>query len=364
MLLASSFTMAYSFDHILYFQSPSLGNFPIFPQAGCSNDDINNCKFASAERAIPRINGTVHASPGYFDITLSSNIRAEMTVTNHTALYRFTFPSTPIEANATLSPLILADLIDLPLSRSNGSMSVDPGSGRLSGQGVFEPSFGIGNYKLYFCADFSGAAVRDTGIFINNRAGTNPKNISVVPDGVNVSPEILPAGAWVRFNAPSNNQILARVGVSFISESQACSNAEKEIPGYDFDGVHNAAQAAWAQKLGAISVVPGGVSADFQTIFWSGVYRASISPQDYTGENPLWSSSEPYYDSFYCIWDSFRSIHSLITLVDPLSQSLMVRSLIDIYRHEGKLPDCRMSLCKGKKARPLHSMHPSEFAKM
>ena len=25
----------------------------------------------------------------------------------------------------------------------------------------------------------------------------------------------------------------------------------------------------------------------------------------------------------------------------------MVRSLIDIYRHEGKLPDCRMSLCKG-----------------
>lgn len=25
----------------------------------------------------------------------------------------------------------------------------------------------------------------------------------------------------------------------------------------------------------------------------------------------------------------------------------MIRSLIDIYRFEGKLPDCRMSLCKG-----------------
>lgn len=33
--------------------------------------------------------------------------------------------------------------------------------------------------------------------------------------------------------------------------------------------------------------------------------------------------------------------------MDPLSQSLMIRSLIDIYRHEGWLPDCRMSLCKG-----------------
>ncbi len=25
----------------------------------------------------------------------------------------------------------------------------------------------------------------------------------------------------------------------------------------------------------------------------------------------------------------------------------MVRALVDIYRHEGKLPDCRMSFCKG-----------------
>lgn len=68
---------------------------------------------------------------------------------------------------------------------------------------------------------------------------------------------------------------------------------------------------------------------------------------DYTGENPLWESTEPYYDSYYCIWDSFRSIHSLITIVDPVSQIRMMRSLVDIYRHEGWLPDCRMSLCKG-----------------
>lgn len=33
--------------------------------------------------------------------------------------------------------------------------------------------------------------------------------------------------------------------------------------------------------------------------------------------------------------------------MDQESQSRMVRSLVDIYRHEGFLPDCRMSLCKG-----------------
>ncbi|KAK5711741.1 hypothetical protein LTR15_012336 [Elasticomyces elasticus] len=330
--------------------SPSLGNFPLFPQAGCPDDLLNNCVFAKDTRAIPRINGTVDAQPGYFAVSLASRIHAEMTTTNHTALYRFTFPKTPVEANATLSPLILADLSDLPNSRINGSIFVDDTTGRISGSGTFSPSFGIGSYTAYFCADFAGGAVRDTGVFMNDRAGSEPKNLSVVQDGINNSPEILPAGAWTRFHAPgnSNNQILARVGVSFISVGQACSNAETEIPDFDFDAVHTAAQQAWTNSLGVIDVTPGqGVNSSLQTVFWSGVYRSALSPQDYTGENPLWNSTEPYYDSYYCIWDSFRSIHSLITIVDPVSQVRMMRSLVDIYRHEGWLPDCRMSLCKG-----------------
>lgn len=333
--------------------SPSLGNFPLFAQTGCPDDDINNCRYTQIDRATPRINGTVKASPGYFAVTLggngtSNNITAEMTVSNRTALYRFTFPSAPATANTTLSPLILADLIDLPLTRSNGTVTVDGSTGRMMGSGTFDPSFGVGDYRAYFCADYQGAPVRDSGVFINNRAGTEPKNLTVYPDGVNNSPEILPAGAWVRFEAPTNaNQILARVGVSFISADQACSNAEREIPDFDFENTHQTARSAWQDALGVISIVPGGASRELQTVFWSGVYRNFISPQDYTGENPLWESDEPYYDSYYCIWDSFRSIHSLISLLDPHSQTLMMRSLIDIYRHEGWLPDCRMSLCKG-----------------
>jgi hypothetical protein len=31
-----------------------------------------------------------------------------------------------------------------------------------------------------------------------------------------------------------------------------------------------------------------------------------INPQDYTGENPLWKSKEPYFDSFY--WYAHRSL--------------------------------------------------------
>ncbi|KAL6706311.1 hypothetical protein ACN47E_005601 [Coniothyrium glycines] len=328
--------------------SPSLGNFPIFAQSGCPNDDINACSYTMQERATPRINGTIHAKPGYFDITLENNIRTEMTVTNHTALYRITFPEAPVTPNTTYSPHILVELTDLPQTRSESNITVNAESGRITGSGRFSPSFGIGTYQSFFCLDFSGAKIRRTGVWTNNKAAEQPKSLNIVPGDVRQTPSDRPAGGWVQLERPdTKNEILARVGMSFISEAQACTNAEREISSYDFDGTAVAAENAWRSKLDVISIESGGVSEVFLRAFWSGVYRSMISPQDYTGENPLWQSNEPYYDSFYCIWDSFRSIHPLITLLDPNSQTLMVRSLLDIYVHQGWLPDCRMSFCKG-----------------
>ncbi|KUL89372.1 hypothetical protein ZTR_04466 [Talaromyces verruculosus] len=318
----------------------SLGNFPIFPNPGCPDDDLNQCVYRYQDRSVGFSNATLIAQAGYFSIDLESGIKGEITVTNHTALYRFTFPS-----DTTTAPMIFADLIDLPQSRSNSTAFVDDKTGRITGSGTFNPSFGIGSYNLYFCADFSGADIFDTGVFVNDRAGNEPKTVQTFSDGVN-DDESYSAGAFTRFKAGTTS-VIARVGASFISVDQACSNGEKEIPDFDFDGTKQAAQNVWKGKLNVISIDATGVSTDLQTVFWSGAYRALLSPQDYTGENPLWKSTEPYYDSYYCIWDSYRAIHQLITLVDPLSQSRMIRSLIDIYRHEGYLPDCRMSLCKG-----------------
>lgn len=129
---------------------------------------------------------------------------------------------------------------------------------------------------------------------MNNRAGSQPKNLSVYPDGINDPP--LPAGAWVQFHKPeADGQILVRVGVSFISGEQACANQleTNEITRFDFDGVRSAAEQAWREKLSVVQVNNTGINETFQRTFWSGFYRAMISPQDYTNENPLWKSDEP-----------------------------------------------------------------------
>lgn len=321
--------------------NPSLGNFPIFPQL-CADDIIDNCNFPKAARATQYVNDSVIARPGYFSVELVNGIKAEMTTTQHASLYHFTFPEQ--SGNGTdLSPLIQLDLTDLWLSRQNASVSVDADSGQLRGNGTFLPSFGAGYYSLYFCADFAGAMVKDNGVWVNNRAGTEPKQLRV-NRGFNLW--YTEGGGFVRFNRPSNGTISVRTGNSFISEDQACQHAATEIPTWDFSGIRSAAEDAWREKLSPISVDATGVSKDMQTSFWSAIYRTMMSPQNYTGENPHWKSPE-YWDSFYCIWDQFRSQLPLLTIIDPSSLSSMLRSLLYTYQNEGWLPDCRMSLCKG-----------------
>ena len=320
----------------------SLGNFPIFAHAGCPDDIVANCNFTKERRAVDQINGSATARAGYFSIELATKIKAEMAVANHTALYRFTFPESPIEKNAPLSPVISVELSDLSGTASGSKITVNHTTGRMSGTGTFVPSFGTGNYNLHFCADFSGATIRDAGVW------SPDERVDVYLENGTIPNTFYPRGGFIRFDAPKGKrQILARVGVSFVSTEQACASAEREVPKFDFEKLVTVAEDAWTEKLGVVKIDDSETDPALSTIFWSGLYRAFISPQDYTGENYNWKSDEPYYDSFYCLWDSFRAQHPLLMLMDPYSQSLMVRALIDIWRFKGFLPDCRMSLCSG-----------------
>ena len=276
--------------------SPSLGNFALFPYTSCTNGDVNNCAFPKRTRVKfgsfdPK---AVSAQPGTFNVTLNSGISAAMTVTQHASLFKFTFP----QSDSSAQPLILQDLTDLSDSRQdNASIAIDAKSGRITGSARFLPSFGTGNYVLHFCTDFSGAEILDNGIFVNTRADATVKSLPAISRSINGYP--LPGGAWIRFKSAAE-PILVRTATSFISVEKACSHIETEIPDFNFDNISQDATTAWQQKLEPIQVsTGGGVDKSLVTNFYSGIYRTMINPQNYTGENPLWTSAEPYFDSFY-----------------------------------------------------------------
>jgi putative alpha-1,2-mannosidase len=72
-------------------------------------------------------------------------------------------------------------------------------------------------------------------------------------------------------NSNKPTSILARVGVSFISPEQACSNAESEIPDFDFAGTQASARAQWNELLSRVQVSTEGVYKEIVELFYSSV---------------------------------------------------------------------------------------------
>ena len=143
------------------------------------------------------------------------------------------------------------------------------------------------------------------------------------------------------FDTRQNRVIEMRIGVSFISVEKA----QRNLGGITFDQARAQAQKLWADALATIEVEGG--TDEQRRIFESGLYRAQVMPHDLSGENVWWRSNEPHYEDFYTIWDTFRTLHPLLTLIQPQRQRDMVRSLLDTYAHTGWLPDARIAGATG-----------------
>ncbi|KAK7690246.1 hypothetical protein QCA50_006901 [Cerrena zonata] len=278
------------------------------------------------------------AEPGYFTTNLSTGIKVELTATRRVALHKYTFPT------GTQNPRILVDLIDDgQQSGQNPTMQINPDTGRIQGGASFAASFGVGGYNAFICIDFAGDGFRlgkpkEFGGWVDDSPVKNVTNANQLQFFFGQQ-----VGGMLTFTPKpvGTTSILARVGVSLISTAQACATAEEEIPQFDFNHVRSAARAEWNELLGRIQVKTDNVDPEITSLFYSSVYRTHISPADYTGENPRWTSSEPYYDSLYCNWDTYRTLYSFMALHDPVRYAQIVRGMIDIQKNEGWLPECR-----------------------
>ena len=140
---------------------------------------------------------------------------------------------------------------------------------------------------------------------------------------------------------PVNRQVLIFPIALLISRKLSTGKARmnlSEMNSWNFDEVRAACVSRWNEILNKIEVKG---SDEQKKIFYTALYHSYLQPVDKTGENSKWISDEPYYDDYYCIWDTFRATHPLFTLLTPSKQVDMLRSLLDIYRYEGYAPDAR-----------------------
>lgn len=151
-------------------------------------------------------------------------------------------------------------------------------------------------------------------------------------------------GAWFTFYAAEGEQIEVRMGVSFVSIENARLNLDMETDGRSFDELRLAAREEWNDNLSRI-LVEGGTEEQ-RSVFYTALYHTLLHPnilQDVNGEYPAMESgiamtTESNRYTVFSLWDTYRNLHQLMTLVWPEKQEDMVRTMLDMYRESGWLP--------------------------
>ena len=138
------------------------------------------------------------------------------------------------------------------------------------------------------------------------------------------------------------------MGVSWVSVDKACQYANDEIRSWDLNDTVAAAKQEWSTTVLSKLTTTDLSNATRLQMMYSSLYRMHLLPSDRTGENPFWISNEPYYDDYYTLWDTFRCLNSFYLLTQPSRAAGMIRSLIDIWRHERFMPDGRSSNYNGR----------------
>ncbi|KAB6342949.1 GH92 family glycosyl hydrolase, partial [Bacteroides xylanisolvens] len=263
------------------------------------------------------------AEPGYYSVFLDTyQVKAEISSTKRGAIHRYTFPE-----NAESGFII--DL-DYSLQRqTNSEMEIE----------VISDTEICGHKKTTYWAFDQ---------YINFYAKfSKPFSYTLVTDSITMdNGKRLPVcKALLHFNTSKDEQVLVKVGVSAVDIAGARKNVESEIPGWDFEKVRKDARTAWNEYLSKIDITTS--DKEDKAIFYTALYHTGISPNLFTDADGRYLGMDlevhqgdtlnPIYTVF-SLWDTFRALHPLMTIIDPDLNNHFINSLIKKHQEGGIYP--------------------------
>jgi predicted alpha-1,2-mannosidase len=286
--------------------------------------ETGKIRFTGEERASWFSHKAEIVRPYYYSVYLADyDVTAEVTPTERSALFRFTFP-------ANDSSYIILDAFD------KGSMvKIIPSERKVIGYcrnnhgGVPE------NFHNYFVAVF------DKDFSFTHTWNGNKLNLNDLEE------ESDHVGAVLGFKTSNGEKINIRVASSFISHDQALLNLENETGNKDFESIRDEAKTAWNKQLNRIRV-EGGTEDQMRT-FYSCLYHTLLFPRKFfeidekneiVHYSPYNGNVLPGYmftDNGF--WDTFRSLFPFLTLMYPDVNSQIMEGLVNTYRESGWLPE-------------------------
>jgi putative alpha-1,2-mannosidase len=239
------------------------------------------------------------ATPYYYQVLLEDpNINTEYTMTDSTAIYRFTIPAGQ-PTNLTLNYPGNMDISVINNKIIQGFQSHlasgTVGSGRRGRNG---------NAAMFFYAELSKPATT-YGSYQN---GNVVEKSVIKGEG---------ASLYINYAAGASQVIELRIGSSAGSIAAAHLNLDKEIGKATFDQIKNKAKDRWNTELGLIKI-KGGTEKQ-RAIFYSTLYRTRALRMGN-------------------VWDTYRSAYALQDLIKPQETIKTINGFVKTYEQMGFLP--------------------------
>ncbi len=269
------------------------------------------------------------ARVGYYRMMLDKyRINVEMTATDRSALMRFHFPAG--HANLLVDLSRRSDQDTTFMIRRVSATEIEG----YKKDGQFCAAGKDIHHTVYFVAKVDLPAP-EGGLW----TGSSLDTLTREAGGEDI-------GAYLSWDFPDSSVVEMRVGISYVSIGNARLNLATETKGIRFGDVVKDAENEWESMLSRIRV-DGGTPAH-RKMFYTALFHAMSHPNilnDVNGEYPAMGShrtvkvkdGDTRY-TIYSLWDTYRTLHPLFTLAYPEIQEQMCRSIMDMYRENGWLP--------------------------
>ena len=272
-----------------------------------------------------------HAEVGTYSVTFNNfDVTAELAAGLRTGMHKYSFKG---EAQKQVM-LDVGHILQRTWGHSNVANELEFVNDRTI-RGLKHSKGWANKHKVYFYMEFSSPFVVNSVTVDEKVLAADQKEYK----GVNVY-------SYLGFNElPANEPLMVKVGISPVDVAGAENNLKTETPNWDFDQMVNTTKTAWETELGKIKI--SSSNKEQQTIFYTALYHTMIAPmifQDADGsymgmdkEIHRAKEGQTYY-TVYSMWDTFRALHPLMTIIDEKRSVEWMNDLLLKYQQGGILP--------------------------